>query len=41
MKKKIPLDNLVVTQNSEVCMKHFEEQDLWKYNVFPVFKWRS
>ena len=29
-KRKIPRDNLVVTQNSKVCMKHFEEQDLWK-----------
>ena len=34
-KRKIPRNNLVVTQNSKVCMKHFEEQDLWKYDVFP------
>ena len=34
-KRKIPRDNLVVTQNSKVYMKHFEEQDLWKYDVFP------
>ena len=36
-KRKIPRDNLVVTQNSKVCMKlkDFEEQDLWKYDVFP------
>ena len=34
-KRKIPQDNLVVTQNSKVCMKHYEKQDLWKYNVFP------
>ena len=32
-KRKIPRDNLVVTQNY-VCMKHFEEQDLWKCDVF-------
>ena len=29
-KRKIPRDNLVVIQNSKVCMKHFEEQDLCK-----------
>ena len=34
-KRRIPRDNLVVTQNSKGCMKHFEEQDLWKYDVFP------
>ena len=34
-KRKIPRDTLVVTQNSKVCMKHFEEQDFWKYDVFP------
>ena len=37
-KGKIPLENLVVTQNSKVDklkFKHFEVQDLWKYDVFP------
>ena len=37
-KRKIPRNNLVVTQNSKVCMKHFEEQEI---RCFPVFKWRS
>ena len=35
-KRKIPRDNLVVTQNSKVCMKHFEGQDLWKSMFFRV-----
>ena len=35
MERKIPRDNLVVRQNSKICMKHFEEQDLWKYDGFP------
>ena len=34
-KRKIPRDNLFVTHNSKVCMKHFEEKVLWKYDVFP------
>ena len=34
-KRKLPQGNLVVTQNSKVCMKHFEERDLWKHDVFP------
>ena len=34
-KRKIQRNNLVVTQHSKVGMKHFEEQELWKYDVFP------
>ena len=33
--KKILQDNLVGKQNSKVCMKHFEEHVLWKYDIFP------
>ena len=34
--KKIPRDNLVITNYTKVCIKHFEEKDICRYDEFPV-----
>ena len=33
--KKIPRENLNVTNNSRVCIQHFEEKDIVRYDIFP------
>ena len=38
-KRKIPRDNLVVTQNSKVC--NTLKNKTYGNTMFPVFKWRS
>ena len=32
--RKIPNKNLKVTNNSRVCIKHFEEKDIKRFDIF-------
>ena len=32
--RKIPNKNLKVTKNSRVCIKHFEEKDIKRFDIF-------
>ena len=39
--KKIPRDNLVITKYTKVCIIHFEEKYICRYDEFPVAGGRS
>ena len=32
--RKIPNRNLIVSKNSRVCIKHFEENDIKRFDIF-------
>ena len=34
-KRRIPNKNLKVTKSTRVCIKHFDEKDIKRYDVFP------
>ena len=34
--KIIPRENLIVTKHTRVCIQHFEDKGIRRYDVFPV-----
>ena len=34
--KRIPRENLIVTKHTRVCIQHFEDKGICRYDVFPV-----
>ena len=34
--ERIPRENLIVTKHTRVCIQHFEDKDICRYDVFPV-----
>ena len=34
--KRIPGENLIVTTHTRVCIQHFEDKGIRRYDVFPV-----